>query len=362
MNFTKFKNIFLATALVIGVSISFSSQAQNLHEQQPDLVNPSTMTLDVNTPFNEMKGISQKQIKLKIVENLNNQLTQYQHLGLYDKVNNVDFKPRINYGLNNVSYDFSMINLNISATSTLNHLKLSDIAFVSEGTIEQQETYDLQKTLAHELGHLQFCGDKTLLNNENSQNSELNIILNKQINTKLQLSGNQKNINTNEEFIQENIADAYGELAYMKLHNFDSQSISDLKMDLKSRISDNNKLEYKNGKYTDSHDTVKTLETLLDLVSDSKIKKILQELPGQAFDGLAKSIVFNTYKDYLNNPEIKKNINKDIQSGIVESTTKDLYDKVIQTNFKINLKTQIIKIREDSLNSMKINRTENRIK
>lgn len=353
MKFEQFKMLAVGAALAVGLSVTGGAKAQTNGLNTEALNKLDQLTTSMSTPFAVSKSDIQKtkapvQQKIiidenKVFENLNagelaqvqmdlmkkfdKQLEKYQQAGLYSNLVYANVIPL--FESNGSQAETNTVLLHIDKKSTMNNLILKD-----------ELKFSFEKVLMHELAHVQFNQMPTLLDNDTVQNQ----IINAQINSNLYLETVGLGENTSRKFVQENIADTYAELAYMKLNNFNDESIAQLKEDLKLRMADAQKIN-ELGKNLDSHDTCASLQALVDIVSDPKLKENLRILPGQYFDDLSKAVVLNTYKDYMEKDDIKTAIETNIQNGHVSKTNVMLY-KEMKLPEKMDLKAKISTIRE----------------
>jgi hypothetical protein len=268
----------------------------------------------LNTPIQSLSQANQDHIKILITEQLYIYLEEYKSLGLYNYIN--DFNFVVNIGEKENYYDdgLNTLYLNIDGESSFNHLQL---------TKKYSFGFDLIKVLSHELAHVQFTHNQQLVD-DLSPNS---VNLNQHIKSDLLLSTAGSH-NTAFFFVHENFADLYGELAYLKKHNFDKDSIDGLKHDLQLRIDLDTYTTSKLGIHADPHDTIQSLTTLLNLVTNEDLKKQIYSLSGEKYDLFVKAIVLNTYKNYLNNDKVKKDILSNLHNGKVLPMDEKYYNQL----------------------------------
>lgn len=353
MKFEQFKMLAVGAALAVGLSVTGSAQAQTNGMNNEALNKLGQLTTSMSNPFAVSKGDIQKtkapvqqkividannafenlnagelaQVQMDLMKKFDKQLAKYQQAGLYSNLVYANVIPL--FESNGSQAEANTVLLYIDKKSTMNHLILKD-----------DLKFSFEKVLMHELAHVQFNQMPTLLDNDTVQNQ----IINAQINSNLYLETVGIGENTSRKFVQENIADTYAQLAYMKLNNFNDESIAQLKEDLKLRMDDAKKIS-ELGKHLDSHDTCASLQALVDIVSDSKLKENLKILPGEYFEDLSKAVVLNTYTDYMAQEDIKSAIETNIQNGHVSKTNAMLY-KEMKLPEKMDLKAKISEIKE----------------
>lgn len=247
-----------------------------------------------NQSIHSLNKSQQEDIKMLITDQLYNQLEQYQSLGLYNYIH--DFHFEISWDKNENYYDdgTNTLYLNIDSDCSFNHLKL---------TKKNSFGFELIKVVSHELAHVHFTHHHVLFEDDSIDNKNLT----KHIYSDFLLTVNGTN-NTTFSFIHENFADVYGEFAYLKVHNFDKDSIAFFEHDIDLRRNLDIYTTSKLGINADPHNTVNSLNTLLELVNNIDTKEILKQLSGENCDKLVKAITFNTYKAYLQSNKVKEDI------------------------------------------------------
>ena len=107
----------------------------------------------------------------------------------------------------------------------------------------------------------------------------------------INLGVGEKSINTSYQYLQENVADVYGELAYLKKNGFSEESIKTVQSDIDVRIQDQIDLQKEHPNYGsnfDSHDTASSLKTLNTMLKDPGLKEKISHMSASKYDDLAK--------------------------------------------------------------------------
>jgi hypothetical protein len=314
MKYNQFKRIgktvllkTLTALALISPILSSHSQTISLSQPQPTVI---SQNLDSTKQIGNMHYQERKLTLQQINQIFTQQLQEYQKIGLYNSINNVHFRVEIDSpDDDSANYVNQTVTINLSKNSTANNPILQQNEFTNLSlSINKTNQYNIQKVLAHELGHVQYSQNQQLTTDTN-----LNHFMNSEF---IQLGGKNGDLNNNYQHIQENIADTYGELAYLKRFGFTNQNIQHLKLDIQTRLQDQKKLssEYSKlyGSHFDSHDTVQSLQTLLRLVENQTTRQQLESISGNDIDLIAKHIVFNSYFDYIQQPDIQKNLQNSI--------------------------------------------------
>lgn len=341
---------FLSTS---GMSVAQAEEV-NFTNLQTNIVQSDISFQDKT--YSKMSYSEKKILKNAILDKVNKTVSDYKNLGLYENVKNHDFIIEIGSSSGDKAYyEEQTILLNFSKSSSLNEILLNENEFKIQGFTEKQNNaYDLEKTLTHEMGHLEYTKNSNLSTHD---------IINKFINSDILLSSNEKSINTSYQYVQENFADVYGELAYLKKNGFSNENIEHLKEDIKTRINEQIELKKSHPEYGenfDSHDTAKSLNTLLTILKDDKLRGFVANMSVQNYAVLAKGIVFNNYVDYVMSPEVKAVIEKNL-SNSKENNKEELINSFKELSSNQTPKVDLIKLinsnvdfkKSDILNNIK---------
>lgn len=266
-----------------------------------------------------------RNLKIKMREVLNNKVKDYQKIGFFPSadITSKMFEVSFNEGRNQTDYTSLKVRLNFHIDASFNNISLTDRDHFSKTQTKDDYRKDFEKIFSHEMGHIEFSSHPELSNNKK---------LNDLAYSEIKFNLNDGSINSSNQFVQENFADTYGSLAYLKMHNFDKESIDDVKHDMKIRSIDSLKITKTYGENWDSHDTTASLNKLIKLIDNPVSLEKIKHLNSSQYVELSKQIVTDTYLSYIQNPAIKNAMNNSKNSDY-----HNLYNEFLNNNDKIDL-------------------------
>lgn len=268
---------------------------------------------------NAMAGeIENNQVIEKIEAKMENSILNYQQLGFYKNLNDVKYKVSFNDEVEDSSIPAdNMVLLALKPVENINNLTLSsDTGLFALNDSAAGLNNEVMFVNFHELAHLEFAKRSYISTNR---------FLGELATSEILLNTSEKSTKTSYDFVQENFADVYGGLAYLKYNDFSNDSIEHIKSIRNARLAVSILEDKEHGENTDSHDTAKSLSILIGMLEDGEtLNKIKQISNPVEYSNLAKDITRDIYLEVINDPVVIKELTSEKNKDFKETYNKYL--------------------------------------